>query len=86
MDNEQKQKKKLTYNELEHVAAQLQQQVADMQAQLRNVNEIREMSYICLQMLEHHEALPKPMLDKVLTFLDRLIPVPKDQQDDNKEE
>lgn len=77
--NEQKQK--LSYEELENVAAQLQQQVAEREAALRNVNEVREMSYICLQLLEHHDVLPEDMLRKVLVFLDRIIPVPKSKED-----
>jgi len=82
MVKEQKeQKDELSYNELKNVAAQLQQQLAERDAALRNVNEIREMAYICLQLLDHKDVLPKEMLTKVLDFLDKLIPVPKEQQE-----
>jgi hypothetical protein len=82
MAKEQKeQKDELSYNELKNVAAQLQQQLAERDAALRNVNEIREMAYICLQLLDHKDVLPEEMLTKVLDFLDKLIPVPKEQQE-----
>lgn len=82
MAKEQKeQKDELSYNELKNVAAQLQQQLAERDAALRNVNEIREMAYICLQLLDHKDVLTGDMLTKVLDFLDKLIPVPKEQQE-----
>jgi len=82
MAKEQKeQKDELSYNELKNVAAQLQQQLAERDAALRNVNEIREMAYICLQLLDHKDVLHEEMLTKVLDFLDKLIPVPKEQQE-----
>lgn len=81
MAKEQNEKNdKLSYKELENVAAQLQQQLAERDAALRNVNEIREMAYVCLQLLEHHQVLPADMLKKVLAFLDKLIPVPKETE------
>lgn len=78
---QEKQNAKLSYDELEHVAAQMQQQLSDAQAQLRNVNEIREMAFMCIELLKCKDALPEPTLHKVVNFLDRLIPIPKDNEE-----
>lgn len=80
MAKEQKeQKPKLSYEELEQVAAQLQQQAAEAQAQLRNVNEIREMAYMCIELLKYKDVLPPVTFNKVVDFIDKLVPVPKEK-------
>jgi len=75
MAKEQIKNNKLTYDELEAVAMNLQKQ----NAELSRMNEIRDMAYFCLQLLEHKEVLPDEMISKVITFLDRIIPVPKQE-------
>lgn len=75
MAKEQIKNNKLTYDELEAVAMNLQKQ----NAELSRMNEIRDMAYFCLQLLEHKEVLPDEMISKVINFLDRIIPVPKQE-------
>lgn len=72
---QKKQTNKLTYDELEAVAANLQRQ----NAELSRMNEIRDMAYFCLQLLDHKDVLTEDMLTKTLAFLDRIIPVPKQE-------
>lgn len=74
---------KLSYKDLEQVAAELQHRLRDAEEALRRMNEVRDMAYLCMQLLEHHEVLPDAMLAKVLAFLDKIIPVPRE---DNAEE
>jgi hypothetical protein len=74
----------ISYEQLRDVAAQLQQRNNDLESQLRQMNEIREMAYMCIQLLEHKDAMPPLMLNKVINFLDRLIPVPKDNTEEEK--
>ena len=80
-EQEQQQPAKLSYDELEHIAADLQQQLAESRAQLRNVNEIREMAYMCVELLKHKNVLPPPTFEKVVNFIDRIIPIPKEQEE-----
>lgn len=80
-NEQQKQDEQISYNQLRDIATQLQQRNSELEAQMRQMNEIREMAYMCIQLLEHKDALPDAMLAKVLNFLDRLIPVPKDNEE-----
>lgn len=74
MDNEQKDNK-LSYEQLEHVCAELQGRLNEV----GRVNEIREMAYLCIEMLKCGEQLPAELKQKVVNFLDRLVPVPKEE-------
>ena len=80
MDNEQK-NNKLSYEQLERVCAELQGRLNEV----GRVNEIREMAYLCIEMLKCGEQLPADLKQKVVNFLDRLIPVPKEEGAPDKE-
>ena len=83
-EEQKKQDQQISYDQLRSIAAQLQQRNSELEAQVRQINEVREMAYMCIQLLEHKDALPKLMLDKVISFLDKLVPVPKDNNDEEK--
>ena len=73
---EERKNKKLSYEELERVCIDLQTKLNEV----GRVNEIREMAYLCIEMLKCGEQLPAELKQKVVNFLDRLIPVPKEQE------
>jgi hypothetical protein len=72
---EERKNKKLSYEELERVCIDLQTKLNEV----GRVNEIREMAYLCIEMLKCGEQLPADLKQKVVKFLDRLIPVPKEE-------
>lgn len=78
MENEQKnnEPKQLSYEELAQMCATLQGEVDGY----RRINEIREMVAICIELLKYKDALPKATFDKVVAFIDKIIPVAKDKE------
>lgn len=73
---EEKKNKKLSYEELERVCIDLQGKLNEV----GRVNEIREMAYMCIELLKCGDQLPSELKNKVVNFLDKLIPVPKEQE------
>lgn len=76
----EKEEKKLSYEELEQVAAQLKQNLDDCVERLRKVDNIREVAYLCTSLLPNLDKLEESTQKKVLKFIDNLIPVVKEQQ------
>ena len=86
MANEAKKGQKLPYNELEQVASNLQRRVNELEYAAQRTNDIRDAAYLCIQMLEHKDVLPDDTIIKIVKFLDRLIPVAKDEPKDQTEQ
>lgn len=76
MAEEQNKKNKPSYEELEQYCVQLQNQVRNQ----NSVNEFRDMVAVCLELLNHIEILHPETREKVLTFIDKVVPVPKEQE------
>ena len=77
MENEQNQNQnpqKPSYEDLEQACIQMQNELNQRQ----RVNEIRDMIAVCLELLKYKDSLPGSTFKKVVDFLDRVIPVPKD--------
>lgn len=75
MAKEQEQNK-LSYEELEQAAINLKKQVDEFS----RVNEIRDMAFFCMQLLDHKDVLKPETVEKIVTFLDRVVPIPRDQE------
>jgi cell shape-determining protein MreC len=82
MAKEQNKQNKPSYEELEQYCAQLQ---AQLQNQNR-VSEFREMVAVCLELLNHKDVLPEATFKKVVDFIDKVVPVPKEQEGAAQEE
>lgn len=76
MAKEQEQKAKLSYEELEQVAINLKRQLDEV----NRANEIRDMAYFCLSLLDHKDSLKPETVEKVVVFLDRLVPTAREQE------
>ena len=70
---------KLSYDELLNVANQLQGRVNKQEETLRQINEFREMTAICLELLKYLDQLRPETKEKVLDFIDKVVPVPKEE-------
>ena len=75
MAKEQNKQNKPSYEELEQYCAQLH---AQLQNQNR-VSEFREMIAVCIELLNHKDVLPESTFNKVVDFIDKVVPVPKEQ-------
>jgi hypothetical protein len=76
MAKEQNKQNKPSYEELEQYCAQLH---AQLQNQNR-VSEFREMIAVCIELLNHKDVLPESTFNKVVDFIDKVVPVPKEQE------
>lgn len=77
MAKEQNKNNKPSYEELEQYCVQLQNQLREQ----NRVNEIRGMVAICLELLKHKDALREGTFNKVHDFIDKIVPVSKDQEE-----
>ena len=71
-----KQNNKPSYEELEQYCVQLQNQLRDQS----RVSEFRDMVAVCLELLKHKDVLPGQTFAKVVAFIDKVVPVPKEQE------
>lgn len=71
-----KQSNKPSYEELEQYCVQLQNQLRDQ----NRVSEFRDMVAVCLELLKHKDVLPEQTFAKVTAFIDKVVPVPKEQE------
>jgi len=79
MENEQKkQKAKPSYEELEALCIDLHKQLNER----TRVDELREMVAICIELLKYADVLPKETFKKVTDFIDKIVPVQKEQDKD----
>ena len=69
-------KNKMSYEELEQYCIQLQNQVQNQS----RVSEFREMVAVCLELLKYKDVLPEDTFKKVTDFIDKVVPVPKEQE------
>lgn len=76
MANEQKKQNKPTYGELEQYCVQLQNRLREQE----RANDLREMVAVSLELLKHKDVLPEATFKKITDFIDRIIPVPKEQE------
>jgi hypothetical protein len=76
MANEQKKQNKPSYEELEQYCVQLQNQLREQ----NRVSEFRDMVAVCLELLKYKDALPEHTFKKVVDFIDKVVPVPKEQE------
>lgn len=74
-------KKKLSYKELEQVAVELQRQLAEQTSALNRINEIRDMTSVGIALLEHFDKLLPETKEKLLAFIDKIVPVPRTQEE-----
>lgn len=74
MANEQNNKP--SYEELEQYCVQLQSQLRDQ----NRVSEFRDMVAVCLELLKYKDVLPESTFKKVTDFIDKVVPVPKEQE------
>lgn len=79
MANETK-SNKLTYNQLQDVASQLQRRNADLESTLQRINDFREMTALCVELLKYFDVLHEGTQRKILDFIDRVVPTPKEEQ------
>lgn len=79
--NNNQESHKLSYEELEQVCVNLQNQLRDQ----NRVNEIREAAYLCIEVLKCGDNVPAGTRTKAANFIDRLIPVPKQEGAAEKE-
>lgn len=82
MAEQTKKENKLSYDELVNVARQLQERVNEQERVLNRVNEFREMTALCVELLKYVEILRPETKEKVLDFIDKVVPVPKETQEE----
>ena len=80
-EQKKQEQKKLSYGELEQVCAELQRRLNEQ----NRVNEIREMAYLSLEVLKCGDNVPAGIRTKAAVFIDKLIPVPKQEGAAEKE-
>ena len=75
-NNNQQEPRKLSYEELEQVCVNLQNQLRDHS----RVSEFRDMIAVCIELLKYKDVLREDTFNKVLDFIDKVVPVPKEQE------
>lgn len=73
---------KLSYDELVNVATQLQERVNEQDRMLNRINDFREMTALCVELLKYFEVLRSETKEKVLDFIDKVVPVPKEEKEE----
>lgn len=73
---EKEQNNKPSYEELEQYCIQLQSKLQEQ----NRVSEFRDMVAVCLELLKYKDVLPEHTFNKVVDFIDKVVPVPKEQE------